>query len=253
MGYRKYTAEERQSVIDLFEKGEGESSISRLLGINRDTLKAWIKKHISGESLEKKDTVILDNPDTRRAYSYILAIYLCDGWICQSKKHRANRLVLSNDSKYEKNTKEWADNLQIIFPNNSVNIKKHKTANCVSISLYSTHLRSLFPQIGLGKKHLRKLVFEDWQMEIVKEFPREFIRGCIQSDGCVYEQKVGNSIYKKHAFSNMSEDIIDLLLYALSLVGIKKEKWSRKSGDFVIQNFKKDQELILHSIIPNKE
>jgi hypothetical protein len=39
-----------------------------------------------------------------------------------------------------------------------------------------------FPQHGPGRKHDRPIVLEPWQREIVDSFPRELLRGLLDSD-----------------------------------------------------------------------
>jgi hypothetical protein len=90
-------------------------------------------------------------------------------------------------------------------------------------------------------------------MDIIKQYPKQFIRSCFQSDGCIYIQKSRNYFYKRYAFTNKSEDIIDLFLYCLKLVGIEKQKYLHPDDKYVIQNFNKDNVSILESIIYEKK
>lgn len=262
MKYRIYTEGQVEEVKNLFESGKNKCQISRITNIPRATLTKWIHPTYTRltDKPRKSYSPIIDfdeyfnSPEKRAAYSFTLAVYLCDGHISRYKTFRAPAIRMLNDSKYPKNTQEWAQKLQIVFPENNVNIHKRKSCNCNVVLLYSRKLLDLFPQYGEGVKHERKLTFLDWQKKIIREFPEEFIRGCIQSDGCVYEQKVGKYTYKRYSFTNMSEDIIDLLLWALSLVKVDKVKWKYPKYDkFVIQNFSKEQTAILEKIIPYKE
>lgn len=262
MKYRVYTQEQIEEAKTLFENGKNKCEISRITGVPRGTIKSWIIPRYKKKTDKPRSSYIpitnfdeyLNTPEKKAAYSFILAVYLCDGCISRYKTYRAPAMRMFNDSKYPKNTKEWAEKLKILFPENSVNIHKRKESNCNVVLLYSRKLLDLFPQYGEGVKHKRKLEFANWQMDIVREFPSDFIRGCIQSDGCVYKQKIGKYIYKKYNFTNMSEDIIDLFLEALRLIGIQKEKWqNKKSKKFVIQNFSKDDVEALSQIIDKKE
>jgi hypothetical protein len=262
MKYRTYTKEQMGQVKKLFEDGKNQCEISRITGIPRGTLKSWLIPTYKRITDKPRNNYIpitdfdeyLDTPEKRAAYSFILAVYLCDGVISRFKTFRVPSMRLFNDSKYPKNTSEWAEKLKIIFPENSVNVHKRPRYNCNVVLLYSRKLLDLFPQYGNGRKHTRKLVFADWQKKIVQEFPEEFIRGCIQSDGCIYNQKVNGKVYPRYAFTNMSEDIIDMLLWSLSLVGIEKAKWQNKTNKkFVVQNFRERDFFILQGIINKKE
>lgn len=262
MQYKVYTTEQVEEVKRLFEDGKNKCEISRILNIPRATLTKWIHpKYIRKTDNPRKSYVpvrdfagYLDTIEKQKAYSFILAVYLCDGHISRYKTFRAPCLRLFNDSKYPFNAEEWKRNLQMILPENSVNLYRKKNGNCNIVLVYSRKLTDLFPQYGDGRKHSRKLDLIEWQKEIIENHPQEFIRGCIQSDGCIYSQTIGKYTYKRYAFSNMSEDIIDFFLLALSFVGIKKEKWQNKTNKkFVIQNFSKTDSVILEKIIPNKE
>lgn len=259
MIYKKYTEEDKNVVKDLFLKGMNKCQISKITKINRRTLAYWLdprnkkrKKRNSYVPIEDF-SLFFDSEEKISAYSFILATYLCDGCISTYKTVRAPSIRLFNDSRYVKNIQEWAEKLKILFPKNVVNVIKQKHSNCFVILTYNKNLIELFPQHGKGVKYKRKLILTDWQKEIIEKYPKEFVKGCFQSDGCIYTQKVGKYEYRKHSFSNKSEDIIDFLLYALRLIGIEKEKYRRPDGIFVIQNFKKDQQKVLNEIIFTKE
>lgn len=256
MKRRIYTSDDRNNVLKLFNNGSNKFKISKETGIPYSTLKKWI----NGKSI--RDTYFpitdfkkyLNNKVKQKAYSFILAVYLSDGYISTYKTFRAPKLCFSNDKKYIKNTQEWAEKLQILFPDNKVNTYLKNNGNCYLIYVYSKKILDLFPQHGVGKKHTRTIRLKDWQNDIVKKYPEEFIRGCIQSDGSIYEQNVKKYKYKNYCFVNKSEDIAKLFILALSLKGINKSLYYNPARQlFVIQNFNKDQVKILNKIIPNKE
>jgi predicted AlkP superfamily phosphohydrolase/phosphomutase len=97
--------------------------------------------------------------DKKESYSYILGLYLGDGYINLSE--RTYRLRIALDTKYQKVIKECEDNLIILFPNNKVNniIRKETTTY---VYVYSNKLPLLFPQHGVGKKSSRKIELFDW-------------------------------------------------------------------------------------------
>jgi len=78
-------------------------------------------------------------------------------------------------------------------------------------------------------KYTRKIELADWQREVVEEFPHEFIRGLIHSDGCRYTNWTDRIIagevkryeYIRYTFSNASDDIRGLFSWALDMVGIE--------------------------------
>lgn len=259
MTYKKHSQSDRDNVIRLFEEGKNKCEISRLTGIHRATLKDWIFAYQKGiiklayqHDPQEYLNEFLQSEEKRKAYSFVLGLYLCDGYISQYKTHRAECIRMFNDVKYEQDTLEWANNLQILFPENKVSIRKLKS-NCREVKTYSKRLSLLFPQVGKKCKHERKLIFTEWQMDIIKQYPKEFIRACFQSDGCVFTHTVNNYKYKRYSFTNKSEDIIDLFLFCLKQVGIEKEKYLHPQKHFLVQNFKKDQLPLLESIIFEKK
>jgi hypothetical protein len=259
MKYKSHSQSDRDNVIRLFEEGKNKCEISRITGINRGTLKGWIADYQKGitKSAYQYDPVeylndFLQSEEKRKAYSFVLGLYLCDGYISQYKTHRAETIRIFNDIKYEQDTLEWANNLQILFPENKVSIRKLRS-NCKEVKTHSKKLSLLFPQIGSKRKHERKLIFTEWQMDVIIQHPNQFIRACFQSDGCIYIQKSKNRFYKRYAFTNKSEDIIDLFLICLKQVGLNKQKYFHPDGKYIIQNFTKDDVKILESIIDEKK
>ncbi len=256
MQYRSYTEDVKQKVRDLFEDGKNKCEISRLLGIPRATLRKWIENPHE----DKRNTYIpiddpnkyLDTIEKRKAYSFSLALYFCDGYISTYKTYKAARLQLVNDNQYPLDTLEWQQNIQTIFPDNKVSLYRRLSSNATDVQMYSRKLPDLFPQLGPGKKHDRKIELADWQRVIIEEHPEQFIRACFQTDGCIYLQKVGKYAYKRYTFVNKSKDITEIFLYALSLLGIKKDLYWHSKGIYCIQNFQREHLLILEKIISCK-
>jgi hypothetical protein len=73
----------------------------------------------------------------------------------------------------------------------------------------------LFPQHGPGRKHESAIELESWQEEIVGEFPGDFVRGLIPSDGYRGMNRVRRMVggeekwyeYPRYLFVNRSADI----------------------------------------------
>jgi hypothetical protein len=63
------------------------------------------------------------------------------------------------------------------------------------VNSYSQQWPRLFPQHGSGRKHLRPIVLEPWQRGIVEQHPEDFIRGCLDSDGCRHRRIVRRRNY----------------------------------------------------------
>src|SRR5690606_11923225 len=74
-----------------------------------------------------------------------------------------------------------------------------------------------------GKKHLRKIVLEQWQKNLIMQYPREFLSGLYESDGSRYTNIVSGK-YEYIDFTNKSNDIHHLYEWASSLIGVETKK-----------------------------
>lgn len=132
------------------------------------------------------------------------------------------------------------------------------------ITLYSCLLEKLFPQIGKGMKHQRKIKLEEFQIKNLDDI--QFIKGLFHSDGCLYKStnKKGMCLGHFYNFTNMSKDIIDIYCNSLKNIGvnyklIQNKKCDRygvnvyKQGDFIklypligVKNLNRKEELDEH-------
>jgi intein-encoded DNA endonuclease-like protein len=149
----------------------------------------------------------------KRCYTYILAQYFGDGYI--NKTARTWKLRISNDKKYENINCLIEDCLTTLFPNNCVS-RINKTG-CWDICVHSKKLPILFPHLGQGKKHERKISLTTEQLELLKMYPKDFILGCLHSDGAKCKRKTTNHFYQ---FTNLSLDIKEFFEIACSCIGI---------------------------------
>lgn len=262
MRHNKETIEKAKT---LYESGYSKYKIEKLLKLKKGTARYWAKKNFSvnekienlewlGDDKEVKVEEIMNSEELRKAYSYVFAIYLSDGYLAELKSRPGvYRMRFFNDVKYPINSEEWRTELHKLFPNHVVSRTKPSDRNIWLISLYGRRIPVLFPHVGKGMKHERKLNIQDWQKDIIEKEPEKFIKGCIESDGSIYEQTVGKYKYVRYNFSNNSEEIASLLILALSKVGIEKKLYfhpTKKS--FFVQNFDKKETEILKKIIPTK-
>ena len=75
-------------------------------------------------------------------------------------------------------------------------------------------------QHGAGKKHERAIRSEAWQLAHVRAAPWAFLRGCIRSDGCVFENRTGRYAYLSYGFKNLSPEILELFASTCTAVGL---------------------------------
>jgi hypothetical protein len=117
-------------------------------------------------------------------------------------------------------------------------VRPYLTTNSVRIEKSWTRWPEVFPQHGPGPKHERAIVLEDWQAEIVDEYPWAFLRGLIHSDGCrttntfktkLPSGRVGEYSYTRYFFSNVSADIRGLFCAACDRVGVRWTQSNRRN------------------------
>jgi hypothetical protein len=120
----------------------------------------------------------LDEP----AYSYLLGIYLGDGYI--SKEPRTYRLRIYQDRRYPELVNLARSSIARVLGGDLARVGLVRCVGLVAVSAHWSHWPCLFPQHGPGMKHQRPIVLAEWQIAIVEAYPRQLLRGLIHSDGC---------------------------------------------------------------------
>jgi hypothetical protein len=97
------------------------------------------------------------------------------------------------------------------------------------VQLCGPDLLQAFPQHGSGRKHLRRIRLQPWQLELTQAYPEHLIRGLIHSDGCRTKNRFRTKLpsgriatyeYPRYFFSNLSEDIRRIFCEHCELLGI---------------------------------
>lgn len=178
-------------------------------------------------------------------YSYILGLYLGDGYI--NKMKRTYRLRIFNDIKYDSLNKYIIKNLEKLFLKNKVSTAIRQ--NTVSIGVYNNYLPILFPQHGKGKKSDREIKLYKWQKDIISE--RYLLMGLLHSDGCYYKNTIGNKKYSSYGFSNLSNDIHKIfqnsckkLNISYTKSGVNTHIRNRKSVEYIEKNIGDKENLM---------
>jgi hypothetical protein len=170
---------------------------------------------------------VIYRPPDRRSYSYLLGLYLGDGYV-DAWRGPACQLVIACDAGYPELIDECWVAMQLASP--GCHIGMYKTLGCIRVVGGSRLWPEAFPQHGPGRKHERPIVLEPWQREIVDAFPREFLRGLIHSDGCrtvnrfktkLPRGRVAEYAYPRYFFSNLSADIRGLFCEYCDRLGIR--------------------------------
>ena len=109
-----------------------------------------------------------------------------------------------------------------LFSQNKIFVRRY--ASLSEVSCYSKIMPIIFPQHGKGLKCDRDVSLKDWQIGYVKQYPKEFLKGLIKSDGCRYviNSKHKNVIYQQQVynFTNTSKDIVDAFIWCCDILGI---------------------------------
>jgi hypothetical protein len=169
-------------------------------------------------------------PYTPMTYSLLIGYYLGDGYIA-THANGTQRLRIFFDDAYPNIAREGADAIHIVGGHPARLAYPHPgSSHCLEASAYSKHWSCAFPQHGPGMKHTRGIALVDWQLEIVDEFPQQFVRGLLMSDGCRVLNRVQKRkyAYPRYMFSNKSMDIHALLRRSLDLMDIE---WNQSRGD----------------------
>lgn len=226
------TYEEYRRILELWEARENKKAISRITGIPRATVRDCIWRFASVRELEiNKDSASKSTPDevlrriqdsdntgVQSAYAYLLGMYLGDGYIVQNK--RVYFLRISLDNSYPQIIQRCVDNIQIILPENKVNVLKMKGGNWVEVICTHKFWPEIIPQHGSGYKHTRAIKLEPWQQLIVETYRLEFFRGLYHSDGCRERNFVNGKNYPRYSFSNASADIQRLFIMTCEMLGL---------------------------------
>lgn len=120
--------------------------------------------------------------------------------------------------------------MNVTFPGRlSTRISSSTGASDV-ISICHPGIGEAFPQHGPGRKHLRRIVLSDWQLELTHQHPGALIRGLIHSDGCrvlnrfktkLPSGRIAEYAYIRYFFSNLSADIRQIFIDHAVLLGIR--------------------------------
>lgn len=168
-----------------------------------------------------------EDKDLYRKYVYLLALYFGDGCL-NKRKNRKNsyKFRISQDAKYPVLIEEQTNALQTILPNNKIWFsKKFYKGRISSIDITTESIKFLefFPSAkpGMGPKHTYKISLEPWQEQLVKRYPKEFLRGFIQTDGSRYVQKCGKYSYTYYNFTQVSEDIVKMFTDTCDQLGVE--------------------------------
>lgn len=224
-----------------------DTEIAQVTGIPRRTVFDWRRDRRRPDTRYDHDPVPEELPSA--AYAYLLGMYLGDGSI--GRVRQVWQLKITLDSAYPGIIGECRRALELLRPENRVNVHQRPETRCVDVSMYWKHWLWLFPQHGPGRKHLREIALAPWQERIVAGNHTMFLRGLIHSDGCRYvahERKNGRDRWSvRYAFANRSSDIKRLFCRSCDALGIR---WTVTPKQVSV--YRKDSVAVLDTFVGPK-
>lgn len=222
-----------RTAIRMLASGLTVREVHRELGVSQSTLRNWLKNPANETRSRAVCPRCHDRPLDKRAYAYLLGLYLGDGHIAHARKE-VFRLEIACCDTWPGLLDAAARAIRAVMPTNSVGHRQR--TGCTMVGTTSKHWPCLLPQHGPGMKHTRKIALAGWQEEITAEFTEQFVCGLIHSDGCRSTNRVrrpgkdGDRWYEypRYFFTNASEDIRGLFTDALDRLGIDWRQSNRR-------------------------
>lgn len=219
-------------VLTLSAAGRNNCEISRLTGIPRSTVSAWLNGRAPRFGIDRtRGGACLRCGSLRHPfphlipfqYAYLLGLYLGDGCLLRHPRG-VYRLHVFLDAAYPVIAAECEAAMTLVMPASRASCQRHPRCNMLGVVSYSTHWPHLFPQHAPGRKHERKIALEPWQERIVERHPGRLLRGLIHSDGCRVANRIRHPkktyVYPRYFFSNRSLDIQRIFCGACDRLGV---------------------------------
>jgi hypothetical protein len=225
-----------ESALHLRSQGLTQQQVADALGVSRSAVRDWIarpdfrRERLALVGDHASETCSLIHSVDHRAYAYLLGQYLGDGCISAMGPRGVYRLRIATCDDYLDIRQRTIDAMSSVMPRNKVGVTQDE--GCSEVSSYSKHWPCLFPQHGPGKKHLRKIELEEWQLRIIEVYPHELLTGLIHSDGCrvVNRIKKNGKVYEypRYFFCNSSADIRNIFTATCESIGIScnQNRWN---------------------------
>jgi hypothetical protein len=206
--------------------------VARLTSVPRPTVQRWrrragLKQAPPPQAVARKERLESWKVHDAAAYCYLLGAYLGDGTVCVA---RGAWLQIVNDRRYPGVSEEILAAMRATFPDARPRTHgSHMGESDVHCVSHPAVVRA-FPQHGAGRKHLRPIVLERWQLELTRAHPAALVRGLIHSDGCRTQNRFTTTLpsgrvaeysYTRYFFSNLSADIRQIFIDHCELLGIR--------------------------------
>jgi hypothetical protein len=220
----------RQEALRLLSGGLTLSQTSRAVGVSRAALRDW-RAGVPRPGGSHECPGCGDAPLNRRGYAALLGFYLGDGCISAAARYFALRV--SCDASHPGIIEDVALQISQVRPGG--NVWNVSAPGVVVVQSNWKHWPCLFPQHGPGRKHERPIMLDEWQRDIVEEYPADFLRGLLHSDGSRVANWATREVrgvrkrydYPRWQFTNHSSDIRHLCSWALDLLDLpwRQSNW----------------------------
>lgn len=244
-----------EAVKDLFGSGLSDYAIARRTGVSRSAVQRW---RTEGTPQRGRSACKTWRPSELASYSYLLGIYLGDGYVAHA--FRSPVLEISLDSRYPAIVNECSTAIwRVLGVRARISLRTTPKGESIRVTAGSRLWPLVFPQHGPGKKHERLIELAQWQQEVVDRFPRQFLRGLIHSDGSRVVNRftvnlpIGGSreyAYARYFFTNLSTDIRGLFCASCDRLGIR---WTQSSYKNISVANRRSVELLDSFVGPKRQ
>lgn len=141
--------------------------------------------------------------------AYIIGIALGDGNLSNVRK--TTRLRISCDAQYPLLLNKIYTSLQLLLPDNKVNVRKQQT-NCSDVYVYSNLLENFLGwKAKGGSKFLQKVSVPNWIKQNTS-YKINCLRGLIETDGSVYVDRGYKMVIFKSIIPNLTQDFYNMMV-----------------------------------------
>lgn len=254
---------EVRKVEILGAQGLSDYEIAQRSGIPRSTVRRWrrigppARWRANAEDGSRCPRCRHRHPDVGDLpggpYAYLLGQYLGDGTIYWTGRDRRGRtLRISSDATYPGIIRECCVVVGQVRGKRPT-LRFHTDRRMIDIVSSWAAWPCLIPQHGPGRKHSRTIELAPWQRSIVDAYPGPFLRGLIHSDGWRGVNRVHAKgrpyAYPRYQFSNRSDDIRQLFVYACERLGVAWRPW----GTYHISVARRDAVELLDQFVGPKK
>ncbi|MEK7103156.1 MAG: LAGLIDADG family homing endonuclease [Patescibacteria group bacterium] len=142
--------------------------------------------------------------------AYIIGAALGDGNL-SNPNGRAVRLRISCDAKYPGIAQRIEDAIQVISPHNKVSRVHRKSTTCFDISCYSNKWETYLGWTAQGgSKNIQQVSVPIW-IKVDKEFSRHCLRGLIETDGSIYNDRGYDMVNFVTITKSLAEDVLQMI------------------------------------------